>query len=252
MTASAAPRPPIQARPHVGNWVMRRPIPTRSAAAVLAAAMPEAAFYAYAYPQPPGLPRWRSAEERILERGIRGILPYDAVGEPDADTNRRVPGAPTPLPRNLEIGIVARWNALAAGSAPSLLEKRLRERDASKCAQSYEPETGVQLHPGERISRTKRFCELMASFGSDRVRAPQLLRCLRLAFPLPQGETASLRTRLGTNKVGALVDGRQRKAGSLTACLARILPQAQIYGADIDGDILCGGPDWADQRDRRR
>jgi len=77
--------------PHVGNWVMREAYSHEVSSCGFwpgGGAMPEAAFYAYAYPQPPGFARAALKPKSAFWNEAFGefILPYDAVRRgPDAD-----------------------------------------------------------------------------------------------------------------------------------------------------------------------
>ena len=77
--------------PHVGNWVMREAYSHEVSSCGFwpgGGAMPEAAFYAYAYPQPPGFAKAALKPKSAFWNEEFGefILPYDAVRrEPNAD-----------------------------------------------------------------------------------------------------------------------------------------------------------------------
>jgi Family of unknown function (DUF5996) len=77
--------------PHVGNWVMREAYSHEVSSCGFwpgGGAMPEAAFYAYAYPQPPGFAKAPLEPKAAFWNEEFGefILPYEAVRrEPGAD-----------------------------------------------------------------------------------------------------------------------------------------------------------------------
>jgi len=77
--------------PHIGNWVMREAYSHEVSSCGFwpgGGAMPEAAFYAYAYPQPPGFAKAGLKPKAAFWNEEFGefILPYEAVRrEPDAD-----------------------------------------------------------------------------------------------------------------------------------------------------------------------
>jgi hypothetical protein len=99
-------------------------------------------------------------------------------------------------------------------------------------------------------------CELMASFGSDKGKGLHNYSVVYdwLLSRFRKQNLQIFELGLGTNKVGAPPSmGPNGRPGASLRAWREYLPQAQIYGADIDGDILFAEDRirtfWADQRD---
>jgi len=99
-------------------------------------------------------------------------------------------------------------------------------------------------------------CELMASFGSDKGKGLHNYSVVYdwLFSRFRREKLQIFELGLGTNKVGAPSSmGVNGKPGASLRAWREYFPQAQIYGADIDRDILFAEDRiqtfWADQRD---
>jgi hypothetical protein len=99
-------------------------------------------------------------------------------------------------------------------------------------------------------------CELMASFGSDKGKGLHNYSVVYdwLLSRFRRENLQIFELGLGTNKLGAPSSmGLNGRPGASLRAWREYFPQAQIYGADIDGDILFTEDRiqtfWADQRD---
>jgi len=99
-------------------------------------------------------------------------------------------------------------------------------------------------------------CHLMTSFGSDKGHQFHNYTVVydSLFARFRNAKLAILELELGTNKVGAASSmGASGKPGASLRGWQAYFPNSQIYGADIDSDILFGEERiktfWTDQRD---
>jgi hypothetical protein len=116
------------------------------------------------------------------------MRPSDEIQTPTRRSSRfwRAPAAAA------DLGVGSRVEHPGGAAPPALLDKRLRERQAS--VRKWRPKTGVKLYRGKGISN-QRLLRPDGVVRSDKGKRLHATRCLRdLSLP---GEIANLRTRPG-------------------------------------------------------
>jgi len=90
----------------------------------------------------------------------------------------------------------------------------------------------------ERRSAATRFKQLLDQYGSDKA-SPHNYHLLYATILDPGSVASVLEIGLGTNDVNVVSNmGRKGKPGASLRALRDFLPRAQIYGADVDREIL--------------